>query len=137
MNIGLIIFIYCIAVYGLSNMMVFSSGPFKIFEKIREWSSYISEHFSTLFNCMICLPANIGWIMSLIDWFLLPTIGITPFNILLHGTNLWWVALICDCCFTSGIVWIIHNVESFFESIANGTSTTQAIDDNDILNLNE
>lgn len=137
MNIGLIIFIYCIAVYGLSNMIVFSSGPFKIFEKIREWSSYISEHLSTLFNCMICLPANIGWIMSLIDWFLLPTIGITPFNILLHGTNLWWVALICDCCFTSGIVWIIHNVESFFESIANGTSTTQAIDDNDILNLNE
>lgn len=137
MNIGLIIFIYCIAVYGLSNMMVFSSGPFKIFEKIREWSSYISEHLSTLFNCMICLPANIGWIMSLIDWFLLTTIGITPFNILLHGTNLWWVTLICDCCFTSGIVWIIHNVESFFESIANGTSTTQTIDDNDILNLNE
>lgn len=137
MNIGLIIFIYCIAVYGLSNMMVFSSGPFKIFEKIREWSSYISEHFSTLFNCMICLPANIGWIISLIDWFLLPTIGVTPFNILLHGTNLWWVALICDCCFTSGIVWIIHNVESFFESISNGNSNIQTSEDNDIINLND
>lgn len=137
MNIGLIIFIYCIAVYGLSNMMVFSSGPFNIFEKIREWSSYISEHFSTLFNCMICLPANIGWIMSLIDWFLLPTIGITPFNILLHGTNLWWIALICDCCFTSGIVWIIHNVESFFESISNGNSNIQTSEDNDIINLND
>ena len=137
MNIGLIIFIYCIAAYGLSNMMVFSSGPFKIFEKIREWSSYISEHFSTLFNCMICLPANIGWIMSLIDWFLLPTIGITPFNILLQGTNLWWVALFCDCCFTSGIVWIIHNVESFFESISNGNSNIQTTEDNDIINLND
>lgn len=137
MNIGLIIFIYCIAVYGLSNMMVFSSGPFNIFEKIREWSSYISEHFSTLFNCMICLPANIGWIMSLIDWFLLPTIGITPFNILLQETNLWWIALICDCCFTSGIVWIIHNVESFFESISNGNSNIQTTEDNDIINLND
>lgn len=137
MNIGLIIFIYCISVYGLSNMMVFSSGPFKIFEKIREWSSYISEHFSTLFNCMICLPANIGWIISLIDWFLLPTIGVTPFNILLHGTNLWWVALICDCCFTSGIVWIIHNVESFFESISNGNSNIQTSEDNDIININD
>ena len=137
MNIGLIIFIYCIAAYGLSNMMVFSSGPFNIFEKIREWSSYISEHFSTLFNCMICLPANIGWIMSLIDWFLLPTIGVTPFNILLHGTNLWWVALICDCCFTSGIVWIIHNVESFFESISNGNSNIQTSEDNDIININD
>ena len=87
MNIGLIIFIYCISVYGLSNMMVFSSGPFKIFEKIREWSSYISDHFSSLFNCMICLPANIGWIISLIDWFLLNEITFTPFNILLLNTN--------------------------------------------------
>jgi hypothetical protein len=136
MNIGLIIFIYCIAVYGLSNMMVFSSGPFKIFEKIREWSSYISEHFSTLFNCMICLPANIGWIMSLIDWFLLPTIGITPFNILLYGTNLWWVALIGDCCFTSGIVWIIHNIECFFENIANNTVNNQETIDDEIININ-
>lgn len=136
MNIGLIIFIYCISVYGLSNMMVFSSGPFKIFEKIREWSSYISDHFSSLFNCMICLPANIGWIISLIDWFLLNEITFTPFNILLLNTNLWWVSLIGDCCFTTGIVWIIHNIESFFESIAEGTASNQSDDNNDFLELN-
>lgn len=136
MNIGLIIFIYCISVYGLSNMMVFSSGPFKIFEKIRECSSYISDHFSSLFNCMICLPANIGWIISLIDWFLLNEITFTPFNILLLNTNLWWVALIGDCCFTTGIVWIIHNIESFFESIAEGTASNQSNDNNDFLELN-
>lgn len=131
----LIIFLYCIAVYGFSNMVVFSSGPFKIFERIREWSSYISEHFGTLFSCMICLPANVGWIASLIDWFLLKSVAITPFNILLVGTNLWWVALIADCCFTSGMVWIIHNIESFFESIAGGTSSVQEDDNNDIINV--
>ena len=135
MKSTLIIFLYIFAVYGLSNMIVFGSGPFKIFEKIRDWSSYISEHFSTLFNCMMCLPANIGWIASLINWFLLPHIKLTPFNIILSGTNLWWVALIGDCCFTTGIVWIIHNVESFFESIANGTSANQLENDNDIINL--
>lgn len=137
MSSVLIIFLYCIAVYGFSNMVVFSSGPFKIFERIREWSSYISEHFSTLFSCMICLPANAGWIASLIDWFLLKSVAITPFNILLVGTNLWWVALIADCCFTSGIVWIIHNIESFFESIAGGTSSIQEDDNNDIINLHD
>ena len=131
MSNGLIIFLYCIAVYGFSNMMAFGSGPFKIFEKIRDWSEYISEHFSTLFKCMMCLPANVGWIASLINWFLIPQMPITPFNILLYGTNLWWVALIGDCCFTTGIVWIIHNVESFFESIATGTSP-QLTDDNDL-----
>lgn len=121
----LIIFIYSIFVYGLSNMVVFASGPFRIFEHIREISSSISEHFGSMFGCMICFPANVGWITSLIDWFLLKNIAITPFNILLSGTGLWLVALICDCCFASGMTWIIHNVESFFESIAGGESRIQ------------
>ena len=132
----LIIFLYIFAVYGFSNMVVFSSGPFRIFEKIREWSSNLSEHFGTLFSCMICLPANVGCVASVIDWFLIPNLALTPFNILLVCTNLWWVALIADCCLTSGLVWIIHNVESFFESIANGNSSIQE-DDNDIINLHD
>lgn len=130
MSIGLIIFLYCICAYGISNMMVFSSGPFHIFEGIRKIASSINEHFGSMFNCMICLPANCGWICSLIDWFFLPQIAITPFNILLAGTNLWWLALICDCCFTTGIVWLIHNVESFFESIAEGKNG-EIIEDGD------
>jgi len=139
MNTGLIIFIYCIAVYGFSNMMAFGSGPFKIFEKIREWSEYVSEHFSSLFSCMMCLPANVGWIASLINWFLIPTVAITPFNILLAGTNLWWVALIGDCCVTTGIVWIIHNIESFFENLTDGPHqiNEDEEDDNDVINIHE
>lgn len=136
MSSVLIIFLYIFAVYGFSNMVVFSSGPFRIFEKIREWSSNLSEHFGSLFSCMICLPANVGWVASLIDWFFIPNLALTPFNILLVGTNLWWVALIADCCLTSGIVWFIHNIESFFESIANGNSAIQE-DDNDIINLHD
>lgn len=135
MSNALIIFIYSIAAYGICNMIVFGSGPFKIFEKIREWSYDISEHFSSLFSCMMCLPANIGWITSLINWFFIP-VKITPFNLLLAGTNLWWVALICDCCFTSGIVWIIHNIESFFENVMNNGSDIQD-ENNDVLNLHD
>lgn len=133
MSNTLIIFIYSIAIYGLSNMIVFGSGPFKIFEKIREWSYNLSEHFSSLFSCMMCLPANIGWISSLINWFLIPSIALTPFNILLSGTNLWFIALMGDCCFSSGIVWIIHNIESFFENILNGNNN----DTEDIIDLHD
>ena len=43
MSNWLIIFLYIIAVYGLSNMMVFGSGPFRIFEHIREITSSISR----------------------------------------------------------------------------------------------
>ena len=137
MSSTLIIFLYIFTVYGLSNMVVFGSGPFRIFEYIREFSSNISQHFGTLFSCMMCFPANVGLIASIIDWFLLPSVAITPFNMLLLGTNLWWVALLADCCLTSGLVWIIHNIESFFESIANGTSSMQQDDNNDIINVHE
>lgn len=135
MSNTLIIFIYCIAVYGFSNMMVFGSGPFKIFERIRNISNSISEHFGKLFSCMMCFPANLGWVLSLIDWFFIKNIAFTPFNILLLGTNLWWLALILDCCFTSGIVWLIHNIETFFENIANGSTAPIENENNDIINL--
>ena len=136
MSSTLIIFLYIFAVYGLSNMVVFGSGPFRIFERIREGSNNLNPHFGTLFSCMMCFPANVGIVVSLLDWFLLPSIALTPFNIVLLGTNLWWVAIIADCCLTSGAVWLIHNIESFFESIANGTSATQEdINDNDIIVL--
>ena len=135
MYFGVVLFLYSITVYGLSNMIVFGSGPFRIFEKIRDWSYNISDHFSNLFSCMMCLPANIGWVASLINWFFIP-VPITPFNILLYGTNLWWLAIIGDCCFTSGIVWIIHNIESFFENLSNGNSTIEE-NNNDILDLND
>ena len=132
MSNWLIVFLYCIAVYGFSNMMVFGSGPFRIFEHIRNITSKISEHFGSMFTCMMCFPANLGWVLSLIDWFLVKNIAFTPFNLLLIGTNLWWLALILDCFFTSGVVWLIHNVESFFENIVGGSGDS---DNNDTIEV--
>lgn len=132
MSNWLIVFLYCIAVYGFSNMMVFGSGPFRIFEHIRNITSKISEHFGSMFTCMMCFPANLGWVFSLIDWFLVKNIAFTPFNLLLIGTNLWWLALILDCFFTSGVVWLIHNVESFFENIVGGSGDS---DNNDTIEV--
>ena len=88
----------------------------KIFEKIRYWSDYLDEHFGLLFSCMMCFPTNLGIILSILNWFLIP-IAFTPFNILL-GTvpTLWWLAAILDGAFTSGIVWLIHHVEEWFEN---------------------
>lgn len=121
--------------YGLSNMMVFGSGPFRIFEHIRNITSRISEHFGTMFQCMMCFPANLGWVLSLIDWFLIPQVAFTPFNIFLAGTGLWWLAMLFDCCFTSGAVWFIHHVESFFENLGEGNNEEE--DNNDVLELND
>ena len=38
MSSGLIIFLYCLMAYGACNVIVFGSGPFKIFEYIRYWA---------------------------------------------------------------------------------------------------
>lgn len=135
MSNWLIIFLYCIMAYGFSNMMVFGSGPFRIFEHIRNITDRISEHFGTLFKCMMCFPANLGWVMSVIDWFLIKDIAFTPFNILLAGSGMWWLALILDCFFTSGIVWLIHNFESFFENLGQGTQINEQENNNDIIEV--
>lgn len=120
MSNGLIILCYCLAAYGLSNMTVFGSGPFRIFERIRYAANSISDHFGTLFTCMMCFPANVGLFASLINWFFIP-VAITPFNILLAGhAGLWWLAALGDCAFTSGVVWLIHHFEEYFELKAEG-----------------
>lgn len=139
MSNWLIIFLYCIVCYGWTNMQCFTEGPFHIFQHIRNISSSISEHFGKMFECPICFPANLGWILSLIDWFLIPQIAFTPFNMLFAGTGIWWLAMLFDCCFTSGIVWIIHNIESFFESIAEGKNADEyeEVENNDVINVNE
>ena len=103
----LIIIAYIFVAFGFCNMVAFGSGPFRIFERIRDWSDGISEHFGLLFKCMMCLPANFGWIVSVLNWFLIP-VAITPFNIILAGTGLWWLAMILDCCFTTGVVWLLY-----------------------------
>lgn len=135
MSAWLIILIYCIMAYGFSNMMVFGSGPFRIFERIRNLASSVSEHFGSLFSCMMCFPANLGWIMSLVDWFLVTGVAFTPFNLLFAGTNLWWLAMLFDCCFTSGIVWIINHIDAFFESIGEGEGDKD--DNNDTIVLHD
>lgn len=102
--------------YGICNIIVFGSGPFRIFERIRIWAEELDEHFGQLFNCMMCLPTNLGIILSLINWFFIP-IAFTPFNILFGGTvGLWWLALIFDAAFTSGVVWLIHHIEEYIEN---------------------
>jgi hypothetical protein len=101
--------------YGACNVMVFGSGPFRIFERIRELADDINEHLGQMFSCMMCLPTNFGIICSLVNWFLIP-IAFTPFNLVFAGTGFWWLAMLCDGAFTSGIVWLINTIQEYFEN---------------------
>lgn len=132
MSNGILIFCYCFAAYGLCNMMCFASGPFRLFEHIRNIADKISEHFGEMFRCMMCLPTHFGWIVSLVNKLCIP-VAITPFNIILGSLSGAWynvLLIIClDAIFTSGIVWFIHNVESLFEKKADSITFENLIND--------
>lgn len=118
MTIGiciLTVFCYIFVAYGACNVIAFGDGPFYIFSRVREWAYNISEHFAKVFTCMMCLPANFGWICSLVNWFFVP-IPFTPFNIILGGySNLWPLVILCDGAFTTGVVYLIYIVNEYLE----------------------
>lgn len=136
-----VILCYCIVAYGACNVIVYGSGPFRIFERLRYWSNNVNEHFGMLFSCMMCLPTNFGLICSLVNWFFIP-VAFTPFNIIFAGNpSLWWLAMLCDASFTSGAVWLIHHFEEFFEGVSTAKSEEEYInskkdDNNDDENEN-
>lgn len=118
MSNGLIIICYVLCAYGACNVIAFGSGPFRMFEYLRYWASCVSEHFASLFSCMMCLPTNFGLIFSLVDWFLIPDFEILPFNMALNwlGGWYWILAMLCDAAFTSGAVWLIHTIQERIET---------------------
>ena len=118
--------------YGACNVIAFSEGPFFIFSRLRDLADNISEHFGKVFRCMMCLPANFGWICSIVNWFFIP-IKFTPFNIIFNGEeNLWFLALLCDGAFTTGIVYLIYILNEYFEKKIEYLEKNSVIDENDI-----
>ena len=109
-----VIFAYIFCTYGLTLIFTQSIGPFNIFYIIRTWAKRISDNLGMLFTCPLCFGTNIGWVLSVINWFLIP-INITPFNIILEGTNLWWIALLLDACFTGATCKIIYNIDDYID----------------------
>ena len=110
----LTLFIYTFAVYGVSVLFTQSIGPFNVFIRLRMWASKVGENFGLLFKCMTCFPTNVGWIFSLINWFFLP-VAITPFNMLLGGTGLWWLAMILDACYCAGTCHLLWNIDDYID----------------------
>lgn len=114
---SIICFIF--AAYGLSNLLVYGSGPFNILGKIREKSYEILPTIGEMLECMMCTSTNIGWFISLIDILFIKTLNITPFNILIDNDSLWYIIIPMDAFITSGCVWLLHTAQEMLESITN------------------
>lgn len=112
-----VLFIYFLTAYALSNMVVYATGPFHVFEFIRKTAAKIHPHLGELFDCMICFPWWCGFMFSLLNFFLFPIAPLTPFNILLTGAP-WWVIGLFDGLVTSGGVWLIHTLQEMMERLS-------------------
>lgn len=125
-----IVFCYMVFAYGMTVIFTHGIGPANIFWRLREWAKEKGDNFGLLFSCPLCFGTNLGWVFSLFNWFLLP-IPISPFNIVLQGTNLWWLAMIMDACFTGAVCTFWYNIDDFIDK------STPRFDDYDYNNEDE
>ena len=101
--------------HGITFMVTESYGPLNIFVHIRNIADSIHENLGRLFSCPLCFGTNLGWVVSLINWFWLP-IAITPFNIILAGTGLWWLAIILDGALTGACTYFLYLIDTWIDA---------------------
>lgn len=123
---------FLFALFGLVNIIIYGEGPMYILESWRELMWNIHPNIGKLFSCPLCLGTNLGWIFSLMNWFLIPTIAFTPFNIIFAGTGLWWLAMIFDMGLAGGVCWFLHIIEEYIEN-----NTPQFENDDERQQLND
>lgn len=108
--------IYFLAAYGFSFMLVYTSGPFDIFTKIRKYGGMISSKITELLSCMFCTPTWVGMFFSLINIMFIPTIPFTPGFIIFGSVSLWPAIFVMDMFATPAMVHLIDVVENYFDS---------------------
>lgn len=111
----IVIFVFCVIAYGISNHFVYAHGPMHIYDHIRCLAEKIHPNLGELFQCMICFPTWVGFVLSAANSFLLPELKLTPGMLLMSGYAPWWIIMIIDGFFASGIVWQIHTAQEALE----------------------
>ena len=94
------IFIWILAAYGMSNILVFGS----IFENLRNWLIKKSEFFGDLIQCMMCTSTWVGFFFSLA--FFSPTAELITIP---------YTSIFFDGMLASGSVWAINAMVEWFE----------------------
>ena len=115
MSSWVVIFVFSILSYSISNHFVFAHGPMHLYDKIRDIAAKIHPNLGELMNCMICFPTWVGFVLSVLNSLFVPSLSLTPMMLLLGGTAPWWVIMIFDGFFASGISWLINTIQEALE----------------------
>lgn len=106
---------YLLFSYGITTMLIYFDGPFDIISTFRNIMSSIHPKVGELFSCPFCLSSWVGIVFSILNYFFIP-IKITPFNMVLGGTGLWWLIIPMDMFLTCGSVWLLHVIDEYLEN---------------------
>ena len=115
MSSWFIVFSFSIVAYAISNHFVYAHGPMHIYDHIRCLAEKIHPNLGELFQCRICFPTWVGFILSALNSLFLPYLDLTPGMALMSMYAPWWVIMIFDGFFASGIVWLIHTAQEALE----------------------
>lgn len=105
---------YMFMSFGLIELLLFFNGPWDIIEKFRVFMNNLHAKLGELFSCPACLSSWVGIIFSAINYFFI-TVPITPFNMILGTTGLWWLIIPMDLFFTAGTTWTLYQLDEFLE----------------------
>lgn len=106
---------YILFSYSITTMLIYFNGPFDIIEYFRKTMNAIHPKLGELFQCPFCLSTWIGGLFSIINYLWIP-IKITPFNMILAGSGLWWLIIPMDSFLTCGTVWLLHVLDEYLEN---------------------
>ena len=108
-----IFFVFAIMCYSLTQMLVYMSGPFRIFERFRNFMHGLNDQLGELISCEFCTSTWTSFFISALNVIFIPTIAFTPFNLILGSTGLWWLIIFLDGLLGSGCTWLLFRLEDY------------------------
>ena len=72
-----------------------------------------SDQLAELVSCEACTSTWVSFFISALNLIVLPSIAFTPFNLILGGKGLWWLIILLDGLYGSGITWMLFRIEDY------------------------
>lgn len=112
-----IFLIFSFICYSGTQFIVYLNGPFHIFEKFRKLMQRTHDQLGELISCEACTSTWVSFFVSALNLLFIPSIAFTPFNLLLGDTELWWLIILLDGLFGSGVSWMLFRIEDALVAI--------------------
>jgi Na+-driven multidrug efflux pump len=81
------------------------------------------DQLGELVGCEACTSTWVSFFISALNLLIIPSVAFTPFNLLLGSSGFWWLIILLDGLFGSGITWMLFRIEDALVSIKEKNQT--------------